>query len=357
MGGPTRVDLQNAEGGVNGHPLQLEIADDASTPAGNNLAAEEVVQQKQSFGVIEDSSLAFGGVKYLNEQGVPVTGAAVDGPEWAQQPYTNMFSVSVPDDGPVGGINYTYTGVAKFMQQIGITSLAGAAINSPSAIQALDDALYAASLDGIKTCYKNTSVPFAAFDFTPLALAIKSAGCNGVYGLFGLAGNVSLSTAVKQGGSQAKQLYATSYDQNLLDSPTALSASQQDYSEISSINFSPPNGAAQAMLANLEKYTPFKAGIPSLNIAFGYEAADLMIEGLKLAGPNPTRQAFISKLRNVSSYDAGGLLVSPVTFTNFGTVGMLPETQCGYYVQIVGHAFAPVPANGQPICGNRVEVP
>ena len=307
--------------------------------------------------MIEDSSLAFGGVKYLNQQGIPVTGAAVDGPEWGQQPYSNMFSVTVPTSGPVGGVNYTYTNLGKFMKEVGMTSLAGAAIDSPSAIQALDDAFYAASLNGIKTCYKNTSIPFAAYDFTPLALSVKSASCNGLLGLMGLAGNVALSNAVKQGGSQAKQLYATSYDQNLLDSPTALSASQGDYAEIPAVSFTPPNAAAEAMLANLQKYTPIKGGIPSLNIDYGYESADLMIEGLKQAGATPTRQAFISNLRMVSSYNANGLLPSPVSFTNFATVGMLPATTCGYFVQIVGHAFVPVPSNGQPVCGNRVVVP
>jgi branched-chain amino acid transport system substrate-binding protein len=357
LGAQARFDAQNAQGGINGHPLQLVIADDASTPAGNNLAAELVVQQKGVFAVIEDSSLAFGGVKYLNQQGIPVTGAAVDGPEWAQKPYTNMFSVIPPVDGPIGGVNYTYTNIAKFLRQIGVTSLAGAAINSPSAIASLGATLYSASLEGIKTCYKNTSVPFAAYDFTPLALAIRSAGCDGALGLFGLTGNVSLSTAIKQGGSQTKQLYATAYDQNLLNSPTALAASQQDYAEISTVNFSPPNAAAKAMLADLEKYTAYKGGIPSLNIDFAYESADLMIKGLQLAGPNPSRQAFISNLRQVSSYDAAGLLPSPVTFQNFGSIGMLPEVQCVYFVQIVGHGYVPVPANGQPVCGNRVPVP
>jgi ABC-type branched-subunit amino acid transport system substrate-binding protein len=357
FGAQARFAAQNAAGGVNGHPLQLEIADDQSTPTGNNLAAEEVVQQHQVFGVIEDSSLAFGGVKYLNAQGIPVTGAAVDGPEWGMQPYSNMFSVTIPTSGPVGGVNYTYTNLGAFMKDIGITSLAGAAINSPSAIQALDDSFYAASLDGIKTCYKNTSVPFAAYDFTPLALSVKSSGCDGLLGLMGLAGNVSLSNAIKQGGSQAKQVYATSYDQNLLDSPTALSASQGDYAEVPAVNFTPPNAAAQQMLGNLEKYTQFKGGIPSLNIDYGYEAADLMIKGLQVAGSNPTRPTFISNLRKVSSYDADGLLPSPVSFTNFATVGMLPATECGYFVQIVGHSYVPVPSDGKPVCGNRVAVP
>jgi ABC-type branched-subunit amino acid transport system substrate-binding protein len=356
-GAEARVDAQNDAGGVNGHPIQLEIADDTSTPAGNNLAAQEVVQQKGVFGVIEDSSLAFGGVKYLNSQKIPVTGAAVDGPEWGQQPYTNMFSVTVPTDGPIGGVNYTYTNLGVFLKDIGITSLAGAAINSPSAIQGLDDSFYAAQLSGIKNCYKNTSVPFAAFDFTPLALSVKTANCDGVLGLMGLSGDVALSSAVKQTGSQAKQVYATCYDQNLLDEPTALAASQGNYCEVSVANFGDPNDAAKTMLANLAKYTPFKGGIPSLNINFGYTAADLMIKGLEMAGSTPSREQFISNLRTVTSYDADGLLPSPVSFANFATVGMLPATECGYYVQVKGNTYVPVPADGKAVCGNRVAVP
>jgi branched-chain amino acid transport system substrate-binding protein len=200
-------------------------------------------------------------------------------------------------------------------------------------------------------------VPFGDVNFTPIALAIKSAKCDGVFGLFGIQGNVALSTALKDAGVQGKRLYATSYDQNVLSSPSALSASQQDYTEISSINFSNPNAATQTMLANLKQYTAFKGGIPSLNIAFGYLTADLMIKGLQMAGTNPTRDAFISQLRGVSSYNAGGLLASPVTFTNFGTVGMLPTTSCAYFVQIQGSTYVPVPADGSPVCGDRVKVP
>jgi branched-chain amino acid transport system substrate-binding protein len=356
-GAQARFDAQNAQGGVNGHPIQIAIADDTSTPQGNLTAAQVLVQQKQVFAVIEDSSLAFGGAKYLSQQKIPVVGAAVDGPEWAQQPNTNMFSVTAPVDGAIQGVNYTYTNTGTFLKMLGVTSLAGIGINSPSAIQATDSDLYSANLAGIKTCYKDTSVPFGDVNFTPIALAINSAKCDGVFGLMGIQGNVALSTALKQGGVQAKRLYATSYDQNILSSPSALSASQGDYTEIDPINFSNPNAAAQTMLANLKQYTAFKGGIPSLNIAFGYLSADLMIKGLEMAGSPPSRATFISQLRGVATYDAGGLLPSPVTFTNFGTVDMLPTTSCAYFVQIEGSKYIPVPANGKPVCGNRVKVP
>jgi branched-chain amino acid transport system substrate-binding protein len=268
-----------------------------------------------------------------------------------------MFSVTAPVDGPVNGVNYTYTTTGEFMKMLGITKLAGLGIDSPSAIQATVDELYSASLYGIKTCYKDTSIPFADVTFGPAALAIKAAGCDGVFGLFGIQGNVGLSTAIKDAGINAKQVYATSYDQNLLDSPSALSASQGTYTDVSSVNVAQPNAATTTMLNELKQYTSYKGGIPSLNIAFGYEAADLMIKGLELAGSSPTRQAFISNLRQVGSYNASGLLPSPVTFQHFGTVGMLPATQCEYFVEIVGKNYVPVPSNGQPVCGKIVAVP
>jgi hypothetical protein len=178
-----------------------------------------------------------------------------------------------------------------------------------------------------------------------------------VVGLFGLAGNVGLSNAIKQAGSSATQLYATSYDQNLLDSPTALAATQGTYSFISDVNFTPPSAAAQTMLDNLGKYTQFKGGIPNLNIVIGYLASELMVTGLQMAGPTGSRSDFISKLRTVSSWNANGLLTSPTTFTGFGTVNMLPATSCAYYVKISGNTFQPSPTGGKPICGDRVAVP
>jgi hypothetical protein len=39
-----------------------------------------------------------------------------------------------------------------------------------------------------------------------------------------------------------------------------------------------------------------------------------MIKGRQLASKKPTRLGFIKNLRQVSSYDAGGILPSPLTF-------------------------------------------
>ena len=136
-GAQARIDALNAAGGVNGHKLKLDVLDDQTNPAANYTDAQELVQSKNAFGVIEDSSLAFGAAKYLNQQGVPVTGAAIDGPEWGEQPNTNMFSVTPPSPTPVDGKYYTYDNTAKFLKDIGVTKLAGAVYNIQSAIQSM----------------------------------------------------------------------------------------------------------------------------------------------------------------------------------------------------------------------------
>ncbi len=80
-----------------------------------------------------------------------------------------------------------------------------------------------------------------------------------------------------------------------------------------------------------------------------------MIDGLEKAGSNPTRASFISSMRGVSSYNAGGLLASPIGFTNFGTPGMLPQTSCGQFAYISAGKFVYYDG-GKDICGTLFKV-
>jgi hypothetical protein len=108
------------------------------------------------------------------------------------------------------------------------------------------------------------------------------------------------------------------------------------------------------MLNELRQYTGYKSGIPNLNIVFGYAAADLMIDGLKIAGSNPTRSAFISNLRKVTSWDGEGFFASPVSFAGFATTAMFPATSCTDYFKITMQGYQPYPKN--PVCGSLVAV-
>jgi len=351
--------LQNAEGGINGRQIQLVVRDDQSTTTQDQTAAQNLIGDNV-FGVIDYSSFTFAGARALQQAGVPVTGYAFDGPEWGQQPYTNMFSYLPPFETPFAGQYYNWDFYGRFLQQAGVTKLAGLAYgNSPSAIEGLEGELAAAKSLGISTCYKNESVPFGAVDFTAEALAIKKAGCNGVTALFVDASDIALSQTLKNAGVTAKQLYAgTGYDQSLLTNPSAVQSFSGSYIT-SQINFTTPNAATQAMLSALKKYdSHYTGGIPDFGLYGSYLAADLMIKGLEMAGQNPTRQTFINNLRQVTSYDAGGILSTQTTFANFGTKAMLPQQSCQYIIQLEQSPAQYVVSNGgKPVCGQLIPVP
>jgi branched-chain amino acid transport system substrate-binding protein len=103
--------------------------------------------------------------------------------------------------------------------------------------------------------------------------------------------------------------------------------------------------AEQAAFKQYEGFT----GVPGFDWTEGYLNADLMIKGLQEAGQNPTRQSFITNLRQVTNSNAGGLLPTPADFKTFT---QYPPQFCVYYEQLRSHRF--VLATPKPVCGTRV---
>ncbi len=255
-----RIDLQNAQGGVDGRKIVLVPVDDASSPAQDLSAAQELVETKHAFGVVDFSPFTFGGAKYLSQQGVPVTGFGFDGPEWAEPSSSNMFSWSPVVDTPIpdpGGPAYAYNTTAEVLKDAGVTKLAalgyGISNSSQTSIHAI---MTAAEALGIAKCYENESVPFGGVDFTADVLAIKGAGCNGVVGSFVDSSDVALSEAVKQAGlTNMHQLYFTGYDSDILGTSSSADAFAGDYVGVS---FDPNSTipAVQTMFSTLKAIRP-----------------------------------------------------------------------------------------------------
>jgi len=117
-----------------------------------------------------------------------------------------------------------------------------------------------------------------------------------------------------------------------------------------------PNPATRSMLAALRRYDPsYHGGLPDLGTVFAYISADLMIKGLEMAGPSPTRSRFITKLRTLTGYDANGLLPQKLEYTHFGTPAGLPKTECEYFLQLRSDRFVST-NGGKPFCGPLVRL-
>jgi branched-chain amino acid transport system substrate-binding protein len=153
------------------------------------------------FGVIDDSAVTYGGYKQLQQAGVPVTGGAYDGPEWYQQPNTNMFSIS----GPGAAKDPQYDNFAVFAKHHGGTKCAALGYGiSPSSQASASGFELSCEREGLKNALLDTSVPFGTVNVTTLVLQIKASGANVLWLPLDGNTNFAIMTGLKQAGVKIK---------------------------------------------------------------------------------------------------------------------------------------------------------
>jgi branched-chain amino acid transport system substrate-binding protein len=339
-----RVDLQNAKGGINGRKIDPIVINDQGSLTTVVTAVQQAISDG-AVGIVNDTPFFFAAYKVAQQAGIPVTGGSFDGPEWGQQPNTNMFASDVGSLDTKFPIN---VGLAQFLKSHGGTVLGsyGYAVSSSSSRAASGTATSAKDV-GMKVGVLDTSVAFGSVAFTTEALAAKSAGVNALYGTMDNDSNFAILTAMQQAGVNLKVVvFPTGYEPDIIHG-TVWKSVQGDYFNAEFRPTSLPNAGTRQMVAALQKYahrTP--ANFPTYNIYEAYVGADLMIQGIQLAGKNPTHAAIIKALRNVKSYNADGLLPDTINFsTIFGH--NLPKS-CGWYMKAETNGF--VPTTTAPVC-------
>ena len=340
-----RIALQNAEGGVNGHKLVPLVIDDQTNPSAIPTAVQSAIS-KGAFGIVSQTPLFFLAAKYPQQKGIPVTGTYDDGPEWGEQPYTNMFASDVGSLNPKYPVN---TFLGAFLKQHGGTVLGSYGYSiSPSSSRSAIQTARSFTHAGGKVGVLDTTVPFGGVDFTSAALVAKQHNINAMVPALDNNSNYALATALKQAGVKLKAVaFATGYEPGVIKSP-AWTTLQGDYFLSFFRPFDLPNAGTKQMAAALEKYSGFtKSQFPTFSQYEAWAGADLMIKGLQLAGTNPTRAAVIKDLRSVKSYNVNGLLPQPI---NYSTIfGHDPAQTCSWFMKAQANGFVPV--SSQPICG------
>ena len=343
-GAQARIDLQNAEGGVDGRKLQLVTEDDQTTTLGNEVAAQALVS-KPVFGVMVNSTEFEGGAPGLLKLGVPVTESV--SPTGDEPQYTNEFTF-IQGQSPTPAT--TTQAVAFKDLGTGIKNVAYMSYNDPEDALGLTAFQSAMKAEGLNVCY-SALVPIGAVDFTANVLAMKNANCQALDFPAVESSDVAMATAIRQAGANIKQFYFTGYDQNFLDDSAGVAAAQDQYFGITfPLDLKTP--AVTTFYSALKKYDPaYKGGIASFGAQYGWALTDEMIEGLKAAGQNPTRASWIKNLAKVTDYTVGGLHPSGV---NLSKRWKLVGPQCQYFVQLEGTKYLPWPRNGEPVCGKVI---
>jgi branched-chain amino acid transport system substrate-binding protein len=340
-----RLDEANAEGGVNGHKLVPLIIDDQTSPSEIATAVQSAIS-KGAFGIVSQSPLMFLAAKYPQQAGVPVTGSYDDGPEWGEQPYTNMFAA---DNGSVDPKYPVNTQLGDLFKKLGGTVLGAYGYSiSPSSSRAAIGTGQSFQHAGGKVGVLDTTVPFGGVDFTAEALVAKKDGVNAISPAMDANSNYALATALQQAGVKVKAaIYATGYEPDVIHS-SDWKVLQGGYFLSLFRPWDLPDAATQQMQAAMEKYAHFtKSQFPNFGQYESWAGADLMIKGLQMAGANPTRATVIKDLRGLKSYNAGGLL--PVTFNYSTDFGHNPAKTCAWVMKAVPSGFTPI--SPQPSCG------
>ena len=88
------------------------MIDDQTSPSTVATGVQEAIS-KHALGIVSESPLFFLAAKYPQQAGIPVTGGSFDGPEWGEQPYTNMFAADSGSVDPKFPINTVFSSFVK----------------------------------------------------------------------------------------------------------------------------------------------------------------------------------------------------------------------------------------------------
>ncbi len=334
-----RLGVANASGGVYGRTVNYAWADDSGQTQPNLTAAQQLVNADHTFAIQEFSPSPQGSAGWLASAGVPVVGTS-NSAIWTR--YPTMFSYFNLITDSTGSIttwgNYARTlGVKK--GAILLSKLSNGSVPVGAQLQA---SLKSAGIPAITINAEPT-----VLDVDAIVRQIQASGADFITGIVDPAEFIQIAVAARAAMPTIKILSLIGYDPGIFAVGKKLAGMSIS---VSYVPFERPSAAHQVFLDAMAKYAPQQQPAANEIALIGWVDADLMLRGLQAAGRCPTRSSFITNLRAVTSYDAGGLLSSPVNMrTIFGQL-----TTCYSMVRISpdGRRFDPV-GNG-PLCGQRI---
>jgi branched-chain amino acid transport system substrate-binding protein len=332
-----------------GYNIKYTVVDDTSTPTGALAGAQQLVRVDHVLAVIAISDLTFAAAPFLEQQGIPVIGGAVDSTEWTTD--RNMFSIfGYPDYSKV------VSTAGNFFKLVGATNVGAIGYGIvPSAALSTKGTAISAQVAGLKTGYVNANFPLGSTNVGPIVIQMKSAGIDGVEILLQQNTAFDILTGLRDQGVTLKApLLTDGFGQALFDAgPAAVQDAQNVYFTLSWEPVEMHTAATQKLQGFLQGAS-YK-GIPGLPEYLAYISFDALAQGLKAAGPNPTHASLINALLGIRNYGAAGL---------FGghTVGFAMDQRgkggagadgCAWYTILKGNSFDLVPG-ADPICGSVI---
>ena len=345
-GAQAYFDMINSEGGVYGRKLVL--AEKKDDQFANNKSVVDGLIGDDIFAVLPVATLLFTGADALVKSGIPTFGWTVN-KEWSgttADPRLNMFGqtgsyLGFTDPSP----NVPYLANKVGAKKVGV--LAYTAEQSAQCAEGTKNSFEKFSpAGGAKIVYLDKTLSYGDKNLSVQVGKMKDAGVDFVTTCMDTNGVVTLATEMDKQGLIAPQYLPNGYDDDFIKQYGDLfdgSITRTDFAPWNLPAAEQPKGTA-----NFVKWLT-KAGKPfNENAAAGWLNANLLVDGLKAAGPNFDRAKVIAAINAFTNWTGNGM-ASGVDWTKQHTQKKDENSGCDMISVIKGGKFTtPYSKPGKP---------
>jgi ABC-type branched-subunit amino acid transport system substrate-binding protein len=308
-------DRLNAQGGIDGHPVEVRECDDGGSGVGNNSCVHKLIDDDKVVALVATTALDYAGASRVSHARVPDIGGQPIGAAYDTWPHLyGIYGSLAPRDGTPGwgGKLYGGTEVYRYFKRVkGARTAAVVSYNqaaSASYARLVEQGLKA---EGYKVVTEE--VDFALPNFRAAAADLKEQGADLVFDAIDTHGNAQLCKAMDEAGAEviAKvtnvQNWTSTVPDDYKDSPRCRNAL---WATGSSRNYDDTSDPAVRRFRNATK------GLKTHSQwqLEGWAAAMWFTDAARSCAKTGITRACVDAYMNRSeNYTAGGLLV-PVRF-------------------------------------------
>jgi branched-chain amino acid transport system substrate-binding protein len=328
----------NAHGGINNHPIQVIVKDDAGVPANSLAAAKDLIQNQHVVAIVgqDESGLEDVWAPYAASMKVPVIGGAANGASWLTNP--NMF----PASGTTVNTQAMVANAALLGGKKNYSVIYCAEV--PACAEVGTFGKQVASKLGLNYAGAQ-SVSASATTYTSQCLSLKSKNADSIF----LASSIDVATRF------LANCTAQGFSPLPIDDPRNWSAPQLKNAvwEGAYLASEGPlwfgnDPATQTFQAAMKQYAPNTIG--NSNGPLGWVAGVVFGDAAKVgvaAGATPTSADIYKGLYSFGPNFTAGNLMPPVTYAS-GKPAVQPKA-CGWYAKVVNGAYT-TPKGASMIC-------
>ena len=199
--------------------------------------------------------------------------------------------------------------VAYVMEKLGLTKLGVFSYDHPGSRNASETVCDLAEEVGHECVFEDYTLPFGFTDIGASIQKLVDSGAEFVYGGMDSDGGLTIIRSILRAGLDIPSYWAVPLSQDQAE------AFQDIIGTYYSTQTAPPFDGDDPTIVELREELEFRKPGTSLSqpVLNGWAQAKLLVEGLKLSGPEVTRQGFYDSIRALDNWDSG--VSAPVDFT------------------------------------------